>query len=192
MMSVLSQGGITAVPTDTVYGLLADATQEKAIEKLLRIKGREQEKGMPIFVASLREAKKIARIDKVKEAFLSHLWPGKITAILALKSNAPIAKNALTGNGTIALRVPSHPLVLALLAEYKKPLTGTSANRSGLPSCRDTACIKKQLKNLLPDIIVEGDTLSPSGSSTIIDFTKRPYQIVRKGAMYELIMSFIG
>lgn len=181
MMNALSQGGIIAAPTDTVYGLLADATSEKAIERVLEIKGRQAEKGMPIFVASLSDAKKIVYIDKKQEAFLSHVWPGKITAILSLKPSAPIAKNALK-DGTIALRVPSHPLILTLLESYKKPLTGTSANRSGLPSCRDTACIREQLEELLPDLIVEGGMLATSEPSTIVDLTQEPFKILRDGA----------
>lgn len=182
IINVLSKGGIIAAPTDTVYGLLADAANEIAVKKILAIKGRNAKKGMPIFVASLGDAKKIAHINKKQEAFLSHVWPGKITAILSLKPNAPIAKEAVKNNGTIALRVPSHPLILQLLKAYKKPLTGTSANRSGLPSCRNTACIREQLEKLLPDLIVEGGMLATSEPSTIVDLTQEPFKILRDGA----------
>jgi len=186
ILRVLNGGGVVVAPTDTVYGLLADASQEGAVSKLLRIKGRNEKKGIPIFIPSLAYAKTIALVSSKDEAFLDHVWPGKVTAILRLRPDAALAQNTLTGDGTVGLRIPAYQLLRDLLETYKKPLTGTSANRSGLPSCLDTACIKKQL-GALPDLIVEGGILPAAQASTIVDLTKEPYKIIRSGAGDEVV-----
>lgn len=185
----LKNGGVVACPTDTVYGLLADATNEKAVKKIREIKQRDAKKGMPIFVYSLKEAKAIADINEEQGRILQSLWPGKLTAILAVKKGVGIAPSALTDNNTIALRIPNHTLVREILKQYKKPLTGTSANLSGKESCRAAACVKEQfeLKTSQPDMIIEGEELVYSEPSTIVDLTKKPYKMLRKGAEYKKI-----
>lgn len=191
IINILNKGGVVAVPTDTVYGLLADATNPQAVARVLNIKERGEKKGMPIFAWSLNEAKKIALIDARQEKFLKEVWPGKVTIVLKVKKDATIASNALPSDGTIALRIPSHPFLSEILKEIKKPLTGTSANRSGLHSCLDTECIKKQLYRKLPDLVIEGGKFAESEPSTIIDFTKTPPLLLRKGAEYDKIKKLL-
>lgn len=182
IITILGKGGVIATPTDTVYGLLADATNSEAIEKIYRIKGREGEKALPIFVENMEAAKEIVYISPEQESFLAQVWPGKVSAVIPLKEGAPLATNAIQKNRTVALRVPSHPLLLKILRAYKKPLTGTSANRSGQPNCLDIDSIKKQLAEHLPDFIIEGGVLPESQPSTIVNFTLNPPRIIRNGA----------
>ena len=191
IIEMLENGGVVAAPTDTIYGLLADATNEEAVERVLAIKGRAKEKGMPIFIAFLEEAKKIAFIDERQKNILKKVWPGKITCILKIREDSGITKNALNADSTIALRIPFHPLILDLLQKIKKPLTATSANKSSLPSCINALCVKEQLKENLPDIIIDGGNLKKNQSSTIVDFTKDIPTIIRKGADFKKLQSII-
>ncbi len=191
IIEAIESGGVVAAPTDTVYGLLADATNEEAVENVIHIKGREEGKGMPIFIASIEEAEKIALVDEHQKNILQKVWPGKVTAILPIKKNTKIAQNTLSNNNTIALRIPYHPLILEILKTIKKPLTATSANKSGLPSCATALCVQEQLKKNLPDIIIDGGDLKENESSTIIDLTKNHPIIIRKGADFKKLQSLI-
>lgn len=190
IIAILKNGGVVAAPTDTVYGLLADATNAEAVKKVYTIKGRGQEKALPVFLGSLEWLKDYAVFNNEQSLFLKSVWPGKVTVILELKANHSLAKNAIIKN-TAAFRVPNHKLVLAVLAAFKKPLTGTSANYSDMPSCRNPECIKKQFAHTLPDFIIDEGELTASEPSTIIDLTKTPPRVVRKGAEYEKISHFL-
>lgn len=188
---ILKNGGVIAAPTDTVYGLLADATNPDAVEKVYTIKGRGEDKALPIFIPSLDTLKDIALVTEAYLAWLKTLWPGKVTFVFNSKPDTPLAPNAIAKDKTVALRIPNHPLILDILKQYNKPLTGTSANRSGEPSCLDTYCIETQLRLALPDAIIDGGTLRPSEASTIADLTKTPPTIVRKGADYEKVLRLV-
>lgn len=185
VLKILHQGGVIAAPTDTIYGLLADATNPEAVKRVYEIKGRGIRKALPIFLYSLDWLNEFAEVKLQQKSFLKTVWPGKITVILKLKEKTSLAPNAVSKDGTSAFRIPKDPLILDILKQFKKPLTGTSANRSGMPPCLNTECIKTQLKEPPPDYIIEGGRLRQSEPSTIIDLTKTPPKILRKGAEYE-------
>ncbi|MBI3335303.1 MAG: threonylcarbamoyl-AMP synthase [Candidatus Portnoybacteria bacterium] len=187
IIDILKQGGVVAAPTDTVYGLLADATNSEAVEKIYKIKGRKGEKALPIFLYSLDWLGEFVEIKPQQKSFLEKVWPGKVTVILKLKEKTSLAPNAISKEGSAAFRIPNHPLVIEILKEFKKPLTGTSANRSGMPPCLDAECIKKQLTQLKPDFIIDIGKLPPRKPSTIVDLTKTPPQIVRRGSDYKSV-----
>ncbi len=189
---ILREGGVLAIPTDTVYGLAADATNPQAVAKVFTIKGRGEEKALPIFAMDLAMARTIAEISPSQETFLQRVWPGKVTAVLRLRNDAPLAKNAVASDGTVALRVPNHPLVRDLLQRFQKPITGTSANKSGLASCRNTASLRSQLAGNLPDYIIDGGELPESLPSTIVDLTKRTPTIIRNGAADKKVLEQIA
>ena len=177
----LKKGKVVICPTDTVYGLIADATNKKTVEKIFRIKKRSKNKALPIFVKDLKAAKKLAQIDKSQEKFLKKAWPGKVTAVLKRKTKK--AKPRIYGNDkkTIALRVPNYKLVLDLLKKINRPLTGTSANVSGKPIFNDIKDVLKQFKNKKPkpDLIIDAGNLPKSKPSLVIDLTKKPPKILR-------------
>jgi len=178
---LIKEGKILVFPTDTVYGLLADAKNEKVIKRVFKIKKRLKRKPTPIFVKDIRMAKNLAYIDKFQEKFLKKIWPGKVTIILKRKNILP---NILFSNKkTIGLRIPNYKLVNNLLEKLDFPLTGTSANISGKPPSTKIKEVINQFKKkkMQPDVILDAGNLKPSLPSTVINLTKRP-KILRQGA----------
>jgi len=176
----IKQEKVIVCPTDTVYGLIADATNKKAVEKLLKIKKRNGQKPIPIFIKDLKTAKKLSRIDKEQEKFLKKVWPGKVTAVLTRKDKLP--KILFGKRTTIGLRIPKYKLVQDLLKKINRPLTGTSANISGKSTTTKIKKIIKQFKNqkFQPDLILDAGDLKPSKPSTVIDLTGSKQKILRK------------
>ena len=122
----LEDGNIIAVPTDTVYGLIADAYNEKAVNKIFKIKLRPKKLPLIIFVSSIKEAKKIGYFSKYDELLAKAFWPGDLTLIVKRKSNKIFYGHK--SSTTVGIRVPNHKALLNLLIETKKPLASTSAN----------------------------------------------------------------
>lgn len=178
----IKEGRILVCPTDTVYGLIADATNKKAVKKLFKIKKRKNKKPIPIFVKDIKTVKKIAEINKEKEKILKKLWPGKITVILKRKKGLQLFG---VGKKTIGLRTPDYKLVNILLSKLKRPLTGTSANISGRKATTKIKEVISQFKNKkdLPDLILSAGNLKKSLPSTVIDLTKKKPKILRKGEL---------
>ena len=164
---LIKQGKVIVCPTDTVYGLIADAANKKAVEKIFKIKKRSLKKPVPIFVKNINQAKKLAKINKNQEKFLKVAWPGKVTVVLERK------KSKIYGvdKKTIALRIPKYRLVNAILKEANLPLIGTSANVSNNPSQTQIKKVISQLKKQKhqPDLIVDAGDLKPSKPSTVIN-----------------------
>ena len=174
----LKKGKVIICPTDTVYGLVCDATNEKAVKRLFKIKKREPGKFLPIFVRDIRAAKKYAIINKGQEAILRKVWPGKTTVVLKRKNSVLYGVD----KKTIALRAPDCKVVNYLLLSINRPLTGTSANISGLyPSCKINEVIN-QFKNQKfgPDGIIDAGNLKESRPSKIIDLTDKSIKVLRK------------
>jgi len=170
---MLLAGKVFIFPTDTVYGILADANNNKAVEKVFAIKKRPRNKPLPFFVADIYEAEKIVKISEKQKMFLNKVWPGKVTVILEKKG----------GNGTLALRIPNYPLLNMILRETKMVLTGTSANISGQPAGNNLKEILKQFKELKPDAVFDAGILPISKPSTIVDLTSPIFKILRQGAV---------
>lgn len=182
LIAILTQGGVIATPTDTVYGLLADATNPDAVAKIFAIKGRGEKKALPIFLYSLDWLDEFVEVKPQQKLFLEKVWPGKVTAILKLKEKSTLAQNAIGRDSTCAFRVPDYPLVKKILGKFGKPLTGTSANMSGQPPCKNAQCVREHFAIMLPDYIIDKGILPDSLPSTIIDLTKTPFAIIRRGA----------
>jgi len=174
---LIKNGKVLVCPTDTVYGLVTDATNKKAVERLFKIKKREAKKPVPIFVKDIKMAKEFAFIDKEREKFLKKVWPGKITAVLKKKNKEiyGVAKK------TIALRIPHYKFLNILLKKINLPLTGTSANISGNPSLTKIDDILKEFENKdnQPDLIINVVNLPKSKPSTIINLETQPPEILR-------------
>jgi L-threonylcarbamoyladenylate synthase len=122
----LEDGNIIAVPTDTVYGLIADAYNEKAVNKIFKTKLRPKKLPLIIFVSSIEEAKKIGHFSKYDELLAKAFWPGDLTLIVKRKSNKIFYGHK--SSTTVGIRIPNHKALLNLLKETKKPLASTSAN----------------------------------------------------------------
>jgi L-threonylcarbamoyladenylate synthase len=180
----IKEGKVIICPTDTVYGLICDATNKKAVNKIFKIKKRPKNKPLPIFVKDLKTAKKLALINKNQGKFFKKAWPGKITVVLKRKEGKQIYG---IDKKTIALRVPNYKLVNILLKKLKYPLIGTSANISGKPPLTKIKEVLKQFtlrrgsgqKKYQPDLVIDAGNLPKSRPSLVIDLTKEPPKILR-------------
>jgi len=179
MVKSIKQGEVMVCPTDTVYGLIADATNEKAVKKLLKIKKRNTQKPIPIFVKDLKTAKKFALIDKNQEKFLKKVWPGKVTVVLNREGKLP--KVLFRNKKTIGLRIPDYKIINQLLLIINRPLTGTSANISGQPPSTKIKEVISQFKNqkFQPDLIVDAGNLKPGKPSIVLGLIIWPPKILR-------------
>jgi L-threonylcarbamoyladenylate synthase len=179
IIAALKNGAVLILPTDTVYGLVCDAKNEKAVEKIFKIKKRNITKSLPVFVQDIKMAKKYAVISKIQEKNIKEKWPGAFTFVLKGKKGlSPLVYK----NNTIALRQPDYKMITGITRAFKKPLAQTSANISNYPA---TTKIKEVIKyfrdkKTQPDIIIDADNLKKNKPSVIIDLTKNKIKILRK------------
>ncbi len=164
-------GKVLVCPTDTVYGLICDPANSKAMEKLFLIKQRPKNKPIPVFVKDIKMAKEFVEINKKQEGFLKKVWPGAVTAVLRFKKNG----------GTIGVRIPGYKFVLDLVGRIG-PLAETSANISGEPATTKIKEVIKYFKGrkYQPDLILDAGDLKPAKPSRVIDLTGPGPVILRK------------
>lgn len=177
-VAFLKKGKAIVCPTDTIYGLLADATNAKVVKKIFFIKKRSKKKPLGIFVRSIAEAKKFAKIGKKQERFLKRAWPGKVTVIL--KSKDRLAKE-LGASKTVGIRFSNHGIIRSLLRKLSRPLAQTSVNIAGKPpmaKVQDMVALFSQKKHR-PDLIIDAGLLPYSKPSKVIDLTAEKIKILR-------------
>jgi L-threonylcarbamoyladenylate synthase len=179
--AILRKGGLVAFPTDTLYALGADAANPRALERLFAAKGRSPERPVPLLVADVAMAARVAgALPEVAERLVARYWPGPLTLLLpAPQGSSPF----VTGSShRIGLRVPNAPVALALICRLGRPVTGTSANRTFAREPRDAQDVLRQLGNRL-DLILDGGPVPIGRPSTVVDVTARPPIVVREGAI---------
>ncbi|WP_230631534.1 L-threonylcarbamoyladenylate synthase [Sphingomonas sp. Leaf37] len=152
----IGRGECVAVPTETVYGLAADAGNADAVAGIYAAKGRPSFNPLIVHVADLAAAEALAVFDADARALAARFWPGPLTLVLPLRTDAPIASLVTAGLATIALRVPRHRAMQALLAATKRPLAAPSANASNGISPTRAAHVAASLGNRVPLIIDDG------------------------------------
>ena len=177
----IRRGEVVGLPTDTFYALSADPFNLAAIESVFRCKGRPETKALPILVNSTEQAVTLARdVPHIFLELANRFWPGALTLIVRATHRLPLK---VTGNtGRVALRWPNSRIVTAVTEAVGGPITGTSANLSGFPSCTNAHQIVKQLDSRLPLILDGGDT-GATLASTIVRIDGDDYAIVREGAI---------
>ncbi len=178
---LLRRGGLVAVPTETVYGLAADATNECAVLANYEAKGRPDTKPLSVLVDGMAMVENVCKdipLDsyKLAEAF----WPGPLTMIL--HSNGTLPSIVTAGGTTQGVRCPDHPDTLAVIAALGRPLACPSANLSGRPSPKSAGDVLSQLAGRI-DAVLDGGPCSVGVESTILDMTVRPYRILRQGGL---------
>lgn len=175
----LEKGEVVIFPTDTLYGLGVNAINAGAIEKMFTIKKRPGSKPVPVFVKDIEAAKKLAFIDKSKEEILNRLWPGPFTVVLNKKETVSARLSA--GTGKIGLRMPDDKFCAALLDEFGGPLTGSSANVSGMEPGRNPDAILEQFKEYSqePACFIDAGELEEKEPSTVIDLTGAAPRMLR-------------
>lgn len=177
----IKRGRVIAIPTDTFYGLSADPFNLSAIERVFQVKGRPENRALPILVNSIEQAVTLMR--DVPEAFLvlaQKFWPGALTLVVEATHRLP--RKVTGNNGRVALRWADSRIATALIAAVGGPITGTSANLSGHPSCTNAAQIVEQLGDRLPLILDGGDTGGVL-ASTIVRIVGDDCVIAREGAL---------
>jgi L-threonylcarbamoyladenylate synthase len=177
-VQLLQKGGVIAFPTDTVYGLGSDAFNPRAVERVYEIKNRPRDQGLPLLVADVEQLPTLAEpISEIAWFLARRFWPGGLTLVLSRKDSLT---HHLAPAPTIAVRVPNHPVCLALIKGLGKPLTGTSANVSGQPAALTANEVEQQLRGRI-DFIVNGGKCPGGRESTILDVTCEPPTILRQG-----------
>ncbi len=177
-ISILKQGGLVILPTDTVYGLTGLASNKKAIQRIYKIKGRRKDLPLPIFCSSISQAKKIVgEINSPTHKLIKAFWPGPLTIVFPCQS----AKfSHLAYQDKIGIRISKSSMISKILKELKQPIIGTSANLSGAKEIRDAKQVIKLFKSQV-DLILDGGNLSRSLPSTVIDVSSDKPKILRKG-----------
>ena len=190
-VSVLKAGGLVVFPTDTFYGIAADPFNPSAVERIYRLKDRESGKALPLVVGSESAAFDLSEgVSDSARLLMERFWPGPLTLLLALRKGLPNLPEG--GTEKIGVRVPNHPVALALLREWGGPLTATSANRGNGPSTISAQAAGEAIGNGV-DLILDAGPTPGGGASTIVDVTLDPPRLVRPGAVpFEAVMGALG
>jgi L-threonylcarbamoyladenylate synthase len=178
---ILGQGGLVAFPTETVYGLGADATNAAAIARLYQAKGRPAFNPLIAHVGDIEAARRIARFDAQATALAAAFWPGPLTLVLPKTGDCPVADLATAGLETIAIRVPAHAVARDILRAFGGPVVAPSANLSGHVSPTTAAHVQSDLAGRI-DLIVDGGPVEVGVESTIVGCFEAPV-LLRPGGL---------
>lgn len=180
-LDILKSGGVLAYPTETFYGLGADARNEEAVERVFAAKGRDFNNPLPVIIGRKADlAHWVADIPDAAESLIQKFWPGPLT--LVFRAARLINPRLTAATGKIAVRVSNHPPAAALAQSLRAPLTSTSANRSGAAECTNACAVIEQLGGCIDAVVDGGETPGGKGS-TIVDVTVKPIKILREGAI---------
>ena len=177
---VLNNGGIVALPTETVYGLVGDMFSKKAVTKIYKIKGRNSTKPLPIFVPNIESVLKY--VEKMPDSaykLMNEFWPGPLTVVLSKKKGLNLPFETFT----LGFRMPNHPVPLALLEEYGA-LVSTSANISDKKDALNAEEVEEYFDGEI-DLILDGGPTIFKIPSTVVDCTGHSPKIIRKGKITE-------
>lgn len=180
-------GGFIVFPTDTLYGLGANALDEKAVERVSRCKRRPEDKPISVIVSDLVMLKEYCEVSDEVAFILQLLFPGPFTAILKAKKSFP---KGIAMKGKVGVRIPHHIFITTMVRQLGFPITATSANMSGGKSPVRLSDVPKELRDGASFSVDGGPTKWAEGS-TIIDFTFKKPKIIRKGARYEYAKSIL-
>ena len=187
----LSAGGLVAFPTETVYGLGADARNGEAVARLYAAKGRPSFNPLIAHVADIDSARRIGVFNPAAEKLAAAFWPGPLTLVLAKKPDCAIADLALAGLDTIGLRVPAHPVARALLTAFNGAVVAPSANRSGHVSPTSAAHVLADLRGRI-DLIIDAGPSAVGVESTIVLCGEQPALLRPGGIPREAIERALG
>ena len=179
---LLREGGLVAFPTETVYGLGADATNGEAVAAIFAAKGRPRFNPLIVHVADLTEALAHGDFPTAARRLAQHFWPGALTLVVPRLARSPLSLLVSAGLDTVALRVPSHPVARALLAQTGRPLAAPSANLSGAVSATNAAHVAEGLADKV-DFILDGGAAPLGLESTVIGFDGDMPVLLRPGAI---------
>lgn len=179
---ILRSGGLVAMPTETVYGLAADATNDKAVAAVFEAKGRPQFNPLIVHVTDVTMAESLAEFTSLAKTLAAAFWPGPLTLVLPRRKDCALSLLASAGLDTIALRSPAHPIAHALLKAADCPLAAPSANPSGMISPTTAEHVAKGLFNKV-DLILDGGPSVVGVESTIVKIEQDNAFLLRSGGL---------
>lgn len=187
----LQRGGVVVVPVDTGYCLVADAANEEAVRRVFKIKERPFTKPVPVFVASIAMTKTAAFIDQRTERTLVELWPGQVTVVVPAR--ASLAPSVTAGGSTVAVRLPDHPVPVALAQKLGRPIVAASASISGEPPPQSIGALTDRFRQRLfrPDLVLDAGDLGTALPLTVLDLSSGAAKIVRVGPVSKATLSSI-
>jgi L-threonylcarbamoyladenylate synthase len=177
--ALLRGGGLVAFPTESFYGLGADALDPEAVERVFIVKGRPESKPLLVVVDSVEMAGRLAAdIPPGARDLMARHWPGPLTVVLRAAADVPSRLTA--GTGTVGVRMPAHPVALALVRAARLPVTAPSANPSGAEPPTTALAVKRYFDGAV-DLILDGGPTAGGAGSTIADCTVWPPRVLRQG-----------
>lgn len=178
----LLAGRLVALPTETVYGLGGDATDDRAVAAIFAAKGRPSFNPLIAHVTGADAAAALVRFDDRAAALANAFWPGPLTLVLPRRPDSPVSLLASAGLDSLAVRAPAHPVAQALLRAVGRPVAAPSANRSGRISPTDAAAVAAELGDVV-DIILDGGPCAVGVESTVLDLTGPQALLLRPGGV---------
>ena len=189
---VLRAGRLVAFPTETVYGLGADATNERAVAEIFAAKGRPRFNPLIVHVCGLAEAEALAVFDERARKLAALFWPGPLTLVLPRRGDSGLSLLACAGLDTVAVRAPAHDVAQALLRETDRPIAAPSANRSGRVSPTEALHVAEELGERV-SLILDGGRTPVGLESTVLDLSDGPPVLLRPGGFTsEQLTEFLG
>ncbi len=178
---IVQNGGLVAVPTETVYGLAADGLNEKAVERIYEVKGRPAVKPLSLMVPGIEALDQYGRdVSRGARVLADAFWPGPLTIVV--KADPKIPSIVLAGGDTVGLRCPNNEKTLELLRLCGRPLAAPSANPSGAASPKTAEQVVAYFDGAI-EAVIDGGPCTLGTESTIVDLTVKPYRVLRQGAL---------
>lgn len=178
-IAALERGEVIVFPTETLYGLGADASNQKAVGKVFQLKGRDPQTPIPVIVADEKMLRLlVAEVSPITQKLMKHFWPGPLTLVLPARAGTP--KQLLNKTGGIGVRISSQPIATQLVKELGRPLTATSANPSGRQAASTVQAAKDYFTGQV-DIFIDGGRLPSKIGSTVVKIMGEKIEIVREG-----------
>jgi L-threonylcarbamoyladenylate synthase len=179
IVAALRRGEIIVFPTETLYGLGADALNSRAVERVFQLKGRDRNNPIPVLVANRAMLHTlVARIPDRAKRLMDCFWPGPLTLVLPARKDIP--SPLLNANGGIGVRISSHPIATQLVASLRRPLTATSANPSGKEPARTVDEAKGYFADTV-ELFIDGGRLESKTGSTVVEVLNSEVKIIREG-----------
>ena len=179
ILNFLQDDKIVVVPTETAYGLLGNAIDEDVVKRVFKIKKRDVERKLSVFVRDLKMAEEYVEVDERVKEIADEFLPGPLTLVLRTKKAMPFVRNAL------GIRISSYPLVEYIMSRIDFPMTATSANLTGQGAVYSAKEVLEQFEGQKdqPDLVVDGGDLSAGRISTVVDLTGRNIKCLREGVV---------
>jgi L-threonylcarbamoyladenylate synthase len=178
---ILRRGGLVAFPTETFYGLGANAMDRTAVARAFQVKGRPESKPLLVLVDSIKMAESLAlEVSDLARRLMAMYWPGALT--LVFKATPSLPAELTAGTGTVGIRLPGHPLALALVHATGFPVTAPSANPSGAEPPTTAETVRRYFDGQI-DLILDGGPTPGGRPSTVLDVSVSPPRLLRAGAL---------